>query len=181
MRLPEYEERAFLLEKKHAEFTFDNIHMIENQFQKTNARIETLRTGNSETFRLNGTRSAIRPAEPDDMENLFQMHQRLSKETLYFRYLAPYQPAIKEMETVCTLSGTEGAAFVAQRNDPKGTIIGLMNGPMSIQWRPRFTCSPGRFSTGSISLAAAVWRIRSQAWIWGSICKGRGNKSGPVW
>ena len=74
MRLPEYEERAFLLEKKHAEFTFDNIHMIENQFQKTNARIETLRTGNSETFRLYGTRSAIRPAEPDDMENLFQMH-----------------------------------------------------------------------------------------------------------
>jgi acetyltransferase len=53
------------------------------------------------------------------------MYGRLSKETLYLRYMALYQPGIKDMQAVCEMPASEGAALVAQRSDTNGTIIDL--------------------------------------------------------
>ncbi|BBO69669.1 hypothetical protein DSCA_35990 [Desulfosarcina alkanivorans] len=108
-----------------AEFIKTYIHKIEKQFKKASAGMRTLRSGGSNGVRLNGTRLVIRPPVPADVNNLLRMHRRLSKETLYFRYLTLYQPGIKDMQAVCDMPPSEGAALVAQRNDTDGTIIGL--------------------------------------------------------
>lgn len=102
------------------------IHKIEKQFEKAFAGLRTLRTGGLRAVRLkNGTRLMIRPPVPADANKLVQMHGRLSKETLYFRYLALYRPGTGDMQAVCSMPDSDGAALVAQRSDTDGTIIGL--------------------------------------------------------
>ena len=101
------------------------ISKIEKQFKKTNANLWVPHNEGSEMVRLNGTPLVIRPAGLADAERLFEMHKRLTRKTLYFRYLALHQPTVKEMETVCNLSGRLGAAIVVQRKNPQRTIIAL--------------------------------------------------------
>lgn len=77
------------------------------------------------TLGLNGSACVIRRVSPDDSDKLYKMHQRLSRESLYLRYLAYRRPTMDEMITVCGLSVGEGAAFVAQRKDKDDEIVGL--------------------------------------------------------
>lgn len=95
------------------------------QFEKVNMRINSMRAESHPTIRLNGSRYVFRQILPADSDKLFQMHERLSKETIYFRYMAPYRPTMAEMKTVCGLKASAGAAFVAQHKDKDDTIVGL--------------------------------------------------------
>ncbi|MCL4858370.1 MAG: GNAT family N-acetyltransferase [Caldilineaceae bacterium] len=56
---------------------------------------------------------SIRPAQPSDTPLIAAMHERLSPTTLYLRYLRPYRPSPEEIEQMCRLSPTQGAAAVA--------------------------------------------------------------------
>jgi RimJ/RimL family protein N-acetyltransferase len=53
------------------------------------------------------------------------MHDRLSKETLYYRYLGPNKPAIKEFEALCTLGIDQGQVLIATVDEPEERVIGV--------------------------------------------------------
>lgn len=55
----------------------------------------------------------VRPMQPDDANLLFAMHQRLSPESIYYRYLQYRRPTLAEIATVCRLAPARGAGFVA--------------------------------------------------------------------
>jgi RimJ/RimL family protein N-acetyltransferase len=67
----------------------------------------------------------IRPIQPGDVDLIAEMHQRLSPESLYYRYLQPRIPSLGEIEQVCRLAPGSGAAFVATVQQPKESIISL--------------------------------------------------------
>ncbi len=72
-----------------------------------------------------GGRSVLfRPARPGDVPGLLAMHARLSAQSLYFRYLGPYQPTARDLERLCRLSEPEGGMFVAETSGAAAEIVG---------------------------------------------------------
>lgn len=70
------------------------------------------------------TAVAFRPARPDDVEPILNMHQRLSTNSLFMRYLVPYAPArlVAHLHDICTLPTDQGSALVAVHG---GEVVGL--------------------------------------------------------
>jgi GNAT superfamily N-acetyltransferase len=64
---------------------------------------------------MGDTAVTIRPVRPEDMQSILEMHQRLSSNSLYLRYLVPYLPDYipAHLRDICTLSADQGAALVA--------------------------------------------------------------------
>lgn len=69
----------------------------------------------------------IRPALPEDSIAIQAMHQRLSKESLYLRYLRPYQPSQKDIEQIIGKDGAAGPAraLVAVAAHDPARVVGL--------------------------------------------------------
>ena len=67
----------------------------------------------------------IRPVHPDDGLRLYEMHQRLSRNTIFYRYLRPYRPALAEMEKVASLQGSDGMGIVATQAAAREEIVGV--------------------------------------------------------
>ena len=67
----------------------------------------------------------IRPVHPYDGLLLYEMHQRLSPNTIFYRYLRPYRPALAEMEKVASLQGSDGMGFVATQATVREEILGV--------------------------------------------------------
>lgn len=55
----------------------------------------------------------VRPLVATDAELLSAMHQRLSPESIYYRYLQPRRPTPAEIAAVCDLDPAIGVGFVA--------------------------------------------------------------------
>jgi acetyltransferase len=86
-----------------------------------------MQTGSYETFipqRLYDTAVTFRPARPDDVKAIMEMHQRLSSNSLYLRYLVPYLPdyVLAHVREICAQPVRKGAALVAIR---QGKVIGF--------------------------------------------------------
>jgi N-acetylglutamate synthase-like GNAT family acetyltransferase len=79
----------------------------------------------TEVVLRNGLKVTIRQAEARDVKGINEMHDRLSKETLYYRYLGPNKPAVKEFEALCTLGINEGKVLIATINEAKERVIGV--------------------------------------------------------
>lgn len=64
---------------------------------------------------LYDTAVTIRLARPEDVPSVLAMHQRLSSNSLYLRYLVPYLPDYvpAHLRDICRLSPQQGAALVA--------------------------------------------------------------------
>jgi RimJ/RimL family protein N-acetyltransferase len=60
-----------------------------------------------------GTAVVLRPMQPKDVRRVVEMHDHLSADTIYFRYLHPYEPTFEEVESLAHLDGVNGATFVA--------------------------------------------------------------------
>jgi RimJ/RimL family protein N-acetyltransferase len=60
-----------------------------------------------------GTAVTLRPIQPDDVRLLWEMHQRLSNDTLFFRYLRVYNPTLADLTQICNLNDERGGALVA--------------------------------------------------------------------
>lgn len=60
----------------------------------------------------------MRPIQPGDADLLFAMHQRLSPESIYYRYLQYRRPTLAEIATICRLTPARGAGFVATQPEP---------------------------------------------------------------
>jgi RimJ/RimL family protein N-acetyltransferase len=101
------------------------VRKVKKQFETDPMRVASKRAEDRASIRLNGSSYLIRPVLRTDSDRLFQMHRRLSKQTLYFRYLAPIRPSMIEMRTLCSLSVAEGAAFVALCKEKDEAIVGL--------------------------------------------------------
>lgn len=72
-----------------------------------------------------GTPVILRQMEPGDIRPTVEMHERLSADTLYWRYLHPYKPTLAELDGMARMRREEGAAFIAVIEGPAEKVIGL--------------------------------------------------------
>lgn len=76
-----------------------------------------------ETISLrDGSLATIRLLRPADAGRLLAMHQRLSADTIYNRYLSPRTPTMEELEQICRLNEVGGGALVVTAGSQ---IVGL--------------------------------------------------------
>ncbi len=72
-----------------------------------------------------GTPMRLRPARHTDIDAVLAMHGRLSRTSLFFRYLRPYTPNRADMESICRLGGQAGLALVATTTGRNPIVAGL--------------------------------------------------------
>lgn len=73
----------------------------------------------------NGQSVKIRPIQLDDIQNIDAMHDRLSRQSLYYRYFVPNKPSLQALCEQIRRSQNNGTALVAiLESDPK-QIIGM--------------------------------------------------------
>ncbi|CAN5566217.1 hypothetical protein BH10CHL1_BH10CHL1_07450 [soil metagenome] len=67
----------------------------------------------------------VRPIRPSDIRLIDEMHQRLSPDSIYYRYLQPRIPSMSEIEQVCRLDPAKGAGFVATVQRDTEIVVGI--------------------------------------------------------
>lgn len=67
----------------------------------------------------------IRPLEPEDIPSIDAMHDRLSKDSLYYRYFTAYKPSLSVLVEQTRLSRSRGVAFVAVLKNSPQEVVGL--------------------------------------------------------
>lgn len=67
----------------------------------------------------------MRPIQPGDAPLLYAMHERLSPESIYARYLQYRKPTLTELATICFLAAETNAGFVAVTQEPTAAIVGM--------------------------------------------------------
>jgi len=95
---------------------------------------------------MEGNAVILRPMQADDAHLLFAMHQRVSPESIYARYLRYRRPTLTEITTLCRLVSARGAGFVATQQSPAAadpaTIVGMAYYVREAHTRP-LTAEPG--------------------------------------
>ncbi len=72
-----------------------------------------------------GQTVTIRPMTQGDLTEIDAMHDRLSKQSLYFRYFAAHKPPLEMLREQMHLSQRQGAAFVAVLDSSSKEIVGM--------------------------------------------------------
>jgi RimJ/RimL family protein N-acetyltransferase len=72
-----------------------------------------------------GTPVMVRPVQQSDLVLIQEMHQRLSKDSIYSRYLAPRTPDLQELQRLCFLDGQPGVALVATVQAPQEQVVAM--------------------------------------------------------
>ncbi|MEJ2265930.1 MAG: GNAT family N-acetyltransferase [Anaerolineales bacterium] len=67
----------------------------------------------------------IRPIQVDDILAIDAMHDRLSKQSLYYRYFVPRKPSLDALREQIKLSQYRGAALAATLDSAPNEIIGM--------------------------------------------------------
>ncbi len=67
----------------------------------------------------------VRPVRQSDVMLVQEMHTRLSKDSVYYRYLAPHAPSPAELRRLCFLDGQRGGALVATVEGQNEKVIGV--------------------------------------------------------
>ncbi len=67
----------------------------------------------------------VRPIQLGDANLIFEMHQRLSPDSLYYRYLQYRRPTLDEFAAVCHLDPAKGAGFVATTQRNGEIVVGI--------------------------------------------------------
>jgi len=65
----------------------------------------------------------LRPVCNDDAAGIMEMHSRLSRDSIYLRYLHAYQPSVEQIENMLNAVISSGSGFVAVNK--AGETIGL--------------------------------------------------------
>jgi GNAT superfamily N-acetyltransferase len=75
-------------------------------------------------MKLRDTAVTIRPIRSDDVQPILDMHQRLSSDSMFLRYLVPYLPTYipAHLYQICNQPAGQGTALVAIHD---AQIIGL--------------------------------------------------------
>jgi RimJ/RimL family protein N-acetyltransferase len=74
---------------------------------------------------LDRSPATVRPVRQSDVVLIQEMHLRLSKESVYYRYLAPHAPDPEALRRLCFLDGRPGAAIVATVQEPQEKVIAM--------------------------------------------------------
>jgi GNAT superfamily N-acetyltransferase len=77
------------------------------------------------TVYLDGTPVNVREVQKSDVVLIHEMHQRLSKESVYLRYLAPRMPDPEYVQRLCFFGGRPGLALVATVQEPRKRVIAM--------------------------------------------------------
>lgn len=75
----------------------------------------------------------IRQARPQDADLIHEMHNRLSADSLYYRYLRPYKPQLEEARQLASLNEGQGFALLAVLNAEQPQVIGAAHYILSLQ------------------------------------------------
>jgi RimJ/RimL family protein N-acetyltransferase len=67
----------------------------------------------------------IRPVQEEDIPLIQEMHQRLSPNSLYLRYLSPSIPSAQDLEFQCALNGKPGFGIVATVVEQQEQVVGV--------------------------------------------------------
>src|SRR5574341_33361 len=74
---------------------------------------------------VDGQVATIRPMTLEDTAAIDAMHDRLSRQSLYYRYFVTYKPALEMLREQIRFTQCRGAAFVAYLNSSRNEIIGM--------------------------------------------------------
>ena len=74
---------------------------------------------------MEGTEVVIRPICLEDAPRLLEMHQRLSPDSIYYRYLNPYRPTLNDMRRLEGIHGRNGSVLVAAEKGSQEHIVGM--------------------------------------------------------
>lgn len=101
-------------------------------FQVNSVADDTIQAWRASIHQLNQPPASsiiLRPLVADDAQLIDEMHQRLSPESLYYRYLQYRKPSRNEISHVCQLTPERGAGFVAtlpaDKAHNRGKIVGV--------------------------------------------------------
>lgn len=67
----------------------------------------------------------IRPVRLEDVPLIDEMHDRLSKDSIYFRYLGTNKPGIDDLHKLCSTDEDKGFVVVATVSEPQEKVIGI--------------------------------------------------------
>jgi RimJ/RimL family protein N-acetyltransferase len=102
---------------------------LEGEFMLALGYLEEQTIGRSEralaSILLARGQVTVRPAQQSDVALLQEMHLRLSKESVYYRYLAPRTPDREALQSLCFLDGRSGLALVATVQEPQEKVIAM--------------------------------------------------------
>jgi RimJ/RimL family protein N-acetyltransferase len=74
---------------------------------------------------VDGLPVTLRKAQQSDVPLIQEMHARLSRQSLYYRYLGPRTPDREELQRLCFLDGRPGLALVATVSGPQEKVIAM--------------------------------------------------------
>ncbi len=66
----------------------------------------------------------IRPAYNSDLSLIEAMHNRVSENSLYLRYLRTHTPTLEDIRQICQINPQEGGALVATVETPGEMVVG---------------------------------------------------------
>jgi GNAT superfamily N-acetyltransferase len=72
-----------------------------------------------------GISVTLRSLRKSDVVLIMEMHDRLSNESVYYRYLGANKPTIKDFQHLCSSDGEAGMAIVATVEEPHEKVIAL--------------------------------------------------------
>lgn len=67
----------------------------------------------------------IRRAKVSDAQHMLEMHQRLSQESVFFRYLRAHLPTLEELQEICSLGEKDGFVLIASIEEPEEKVVGI--------------------------------------------------------
>ena len=70
-------------------------------------------------------RASVRAINPSDMVLLQEMHERLSKDSIYYRYLGAHKPTADNLAQLCSSNGSNGTVLVATVAEPEEKIVAV--------------------------------------------------------
>jgi RimJ/RimL family protein N-acetyltransferase len=79
----------------------------------------------SEKLRINGIEVTLRAVQPSDVKLIEEMHERLSDDSVFYRYLGPNKPGRAELQHLCASDGKCGMCLVATIEDPQEEVIAI--------------------------------------------------------
>jgi len=72
-----------------------------------------------------GTSVTVRSIRQNDAVLIMEMHERLSSNSVYYRYLGANKPTIRDFQHLCSPDGVVGLALVATVEDSHEKVIAL--------------------------------------------------------
>lgn len=67
----------------------------------------------------------VRPIRQSDANLIMEMHERLSNDSIYYRYLGANKPTIRDLQHLYSSDGTVVTTLVAMVDDPQEKVIAL--------------------------------------------------------